>query len=101
MAPALKRPRLLPHRDFPDYAYLPGRQPHPVRDPAGHSYHVGPLPLAEIAPSDSDSFAWGQDLFNHSYYWEAHEAWEGVGSGWGRNDTLSACGLGPEIFACQ
>lgn len=25
----------------------------------------------------------------------------GVGSGWGRNDTLSSCFLGPEIFAGQ
>lgn len=25
----------------------------------------------------------------------------GVGSGWGRNDTLSRCFLGPEIFAGQ
>ncbi|TGQ49534.1 DUF309 domain-containing protein, partial [Mesorhizobium sp. M1C.F.Ca.ET.210.01.1.1] len=21
-------------------------------------------------------FRWGIDLFNHGYYWEAHEAWE-------------------------
>ena len=21
---------------------------------------------------------WGCDLFNHGYYWEAHEAWEGL-----------------------
>src|SRR6202023_3895720 len=21
---------------------------------------------------------WGLDLFNHGYYWEAHEAWEGL-----------------------
>lgn len=75
---AVKRPRLLPQRIFPDYAYLPGRQPHPVRDPAGHSYHVGPLPLKTAASLDSDVFAWGQDLFNHGYYWEAHEAWEGL-----------------------
>ncbi|UWU17312.1 DUF309 domain-containing protein (plasmid) [Rhizobium sullae] len=74
----VKRPRLLPQRSFPDYAYLPGRQPHPVRDPAGHSYHVGPLPLAAKASLDSDAFAWGEDLFNHGYYWEAHEAWEGL-----------------------
>lgn len=26
---------------------------------------------------------------------------KGVGSGWGRNDTLSRCFLGPEIFAGQ
>lgn len=74
----VKRPRLLPQRNFPDYAYLPGRQPHPVRDPAGHSYHIGPLPLVTEASLDSDAFAWGQDLFNHGYYWEAHEAWEGL-----------------------
>ena len=23
-------------------------------------------------------FLWGLDLFNHGYYWEAHEAWEGL-----------------------
>jgi hypothetical protein len=28
---------------------LPGRNPHPVRDPTGHSYHVGPLPVATDA----------------------------------------------------
>lgn len=38
----MERPRLLPKRPFPAYAYLPGRQPHPVRDPAGHSYQVEP-----------------------------------------------------------
>jgi len=26
---------------------------------------------------------------------------EGVGSGWGRNDTLSVCLRGPKIFAGQ
>lgn len=73
---AMKRLRLLPHRSFPGYAYLPGRQPHPVRDPAGHSYQVQPVPVS--ATLDSDEFAWGHDLFNFGYYWEAHEAWEGL-----------------------
>ncbi|WP_234844743.1 DUF309 domain-containing protein [Sinorhizobium medicae] len=49
-----------------------------MRDPAGHSYHVGPLPLATEASLDSEAFAWGEDLFNYGYYWEAHEAWEGL-----------------------
>lgn len=70
------RPRLLPDRSFPRYAYLPGRGPHPVRDPEGHSY--GPQPVLVNASLDSEEFAWGQDLFNHGYYWEAHEAWEGL-----------------------
>ncbi|ANT54464.1 hypothetical protein MEA186_01356 [Mesorhizobium amorphae CCNWGS0123] len=25
---------------------------------------------------NSKGFRWGVDLFNHGYYWEAHEAWE-------------------------
>ena len=37
---SMLRPRWLPQKSFPPYAYLPGREPHPVRDPTGHSYHV-------------------------------------------------------------
>jgi hypothetical protein len=61
---------------------VPGLQPHPVRDPAGHSF--------EPAPRRRDHPAWhpdewrtltewlfGVDLFNAFYFWEAHEAWEG------------------------
>lgn len=70
------RRRLLPGRSFPSYAYLPGRSPHPVRDPGGHSYYVEPVRVT--ASLDSEEFAWGEDLFNHGYYWEAHEAWEGL-----------------------
>lgn len=73
---AMGRPRLLPDRSFPRYAYLPGKGPHPVRDPGGHSYGVQPVLV--IASLDSEEFAWGQDLFNHGYYWEAHEVWEGI-----------------------
>jgi hypothetical protein len=72
----MTRFRLLPNRGFPSYAYLPGRQPHPVRDPGGHSYQAEPIPV--VATLDSEEFLWGQDLFNHGYYWEAHEAWEGI-----------------------
>ena len=72
------RPRWLPQKGLPPYAYLPGKNPHPVRDPAGHSYHVEPIPFASEASLSSDAFLWGLDLFNHGYYWEAHEAWEGL-----------------------
>src|SRR5882757_983674 len=78
--PAL-RPRLLPERSFPSYAYLPGRQPHPVRDPAGHSYRNAPVAVAAEASLGSDVFQWGIDLFNYGYYWEAHEAWEPLWQG--------------------
>jgi hypothetical protein len=49
-----------------------------VRDPTGHSYHVEPILVASAASLGSDAFLWGLDLFNHGYYWEAHEAWEGL-----------------------
>ncbi len=72
------RPRWLIGRRLPSYAYLPGKNPHPVRDPAGHSYKVEP-PVPAEASLDSDIFLWGLDLFNHGYYWEAHEAWKVFG----------------------
>jgi predicted metal-dependent hydrolase len=54
------------------------KNPHPVRDPAGHSYHAKPIPVAAEASLSSNAFLWGLDLFNHGYFWEAHEAWEGL-----------------------
>jgi len=72
------RPRFLIARSFPPYAYLPGRYPHPVRDPEGHSHGL-PAPKMHKGPLlASEDFLWGEDLFNHGYYWEAHEAWEGL-----------------------
>lgn len=71
----------LSDQPFPAYAHLPGVTPHPIRDPAGHSYKVRP---PEIAPPDPDEwstcplYCLGIDLFNSGYYWEAHEAWEAV-----------------------
>ena len=74
--------RLLPGRTLPPYAYLPGRHPHPVRDPGGHSYG------ARDAPHESsEGLLWGIDLFNHGYSWEAHEAWEPL---WFAADRSSA-----------
>lgn len=73
---SVSRPRLLPEMSFPTYAYLPGKHPHPVRDPLGHSYRNDPVNVAVGEALGSDVFRWGIDLFNHGYYWEAHEAWE-------------------------
>jgi hypothetical protein len=75
---SMSLPRWLPQRRLPPYAYLPGKNPHPSRDPTGHSYQGEPVPFAAEAPLGSDAFLWGLDLFNHGYYWEAHEAWEGL-----------------------
>ncbi|MDA7978590.1 MAG: DUF309 domain-containing protein [Pirellulales bacterium] len=71
--------RFLPDEPFPPYSYVPGKFPHPIRDPSGYSY--GKEDPSTDVP---DSIAWqecrvylrGIDLFNAGYYWEAHEAWE-------------------------
>ena len=70
-------------RPFPPYRYVPGLHPHPHRDPAGHSYEPQPT-LNRHAPwhpatwRTLDDWLYGVDLFNHFYFWEAHEAWEGL-----------------------
>jgi len=70
-------------RPFPAYRYVPGLHPHPSRDPAGHSYQPRPTRTrhAPWHPRDwrsLDDWLYGIDLFNHFYFWEAHEAWEGL-----------------------
>ncbi len=77
-------PRFLPERAFPPYTYVPGQAPHPIRDPAGHMHGVEPEP-AELHVEDwwnCTEYLWGIDLFNHGYYWEAHEVWEGLWHPW-------------------
>ena len=77
-------PRYCPQRRFPSYRYVPGgRQPHPLRDPRGHSYESPPRPrrLTEWEPSawrTLNEWLFGVDLFNAFFFWEAHESWEGL-----------------------
>jgi len=72
--------RYCPDRPFPAYRFVPGQGPHPRLDPAGHSYgSVTENPAAEWDPTHWQhlgAWRWGIDLFNHFYFWEAHEAWE-------------------------
>jgi hypothetical protein len=76
-------------RPFPAYRYVPGLHPHPNRDPSGHSYQPRPTP-SRHAPwrvddwRTLDDWLYGVDLFNHFYFWEAHEAWEGLWAATGR-----------------
>jgi hypothetical protein len=81
IASTAPRPRLLPDRPFPAYAYLPGRFPHPVRHPDGHSYKIEQPEVPVEEGLGSEAFLWGMDLFNYGYYWEAHEAWEALWQG--------------------
>ena len=80
-------PRLLPDQPFPPYAYVPGHTPHPTHDRGGHSYGAE-FQIPE-PPNPEDwracrEYLYGIDLFNHSYYWEAHEVWEGLWVACGR-----------------
>lgn len=73
--------RLVPHEPFPPYSYVTGRFPHPTRDPAGHSFGAVPVPGPTPDPNrwrECRPYLHGLDLFNHGYYWEAHEVWEGI-----------------------
>jgi len=82
--------RLLPDRPLPPYSYVSRRFPHPTRDPDGHSYGI-PEPEVEVAVEsrwpECEPYLWGIDLFNHGYYWEAHEQWEAVWHAAGRSGT--------------
>ncbi len=72
---------------LPPYAYTPGRFPHPVRDPQGHSFGRPPPSVSPTELADwrtSRVYRVGVDLFNHGYYWEAHEAWEALWNALGR-----------------
>ena len=82
--------RLLPERALPPYAYVPGQTPHPTRDRDGHSFGVEPDSPAPPDPENWRScpdYLYGIDLFNHGFYWEAHEAWEGLWVACGRRGT--------------
>jgi hypothetical protein len=81
------RPRLVPDEPFPPYAFVPGQFPHPVSDPAGHSFGVAAQPVPALAPErweENRHYLYGIDLFNAGYYWEAHEGWESLWHACGR-----------------
>jgi hypothetical protein len=69
-------------RPFPFYyRFVPGRNPHPRLDPLGHSYHLPeprPGPFPPEAWAQSENFLYGIDLYNFAYWWESHEAFEGL-----------------------
>lgn len=74
--------RYAPERPFPPYAFLPGRDPHPTADPAGHSFGREPeFPPTPRPPEEWEhdgEYLFGVDLYNHGFLWEAHESWEGL-----------------------
>ena len=85
-------------RPFPPYRFIPGLTPHPTRHPEGHSYNQEPNSLKSFDPDkwrSCEEYLYGIDLFNHGYWWEAHEALEAVWVAAGRrtNTGLFVKGL--------
>lgn len=85
------QPRCLPEIPLPPYTYVPGKTPHPVSDPRGHMFGIEAEPLnASLEPwHRCHEYLRGIDLFNHGYYWEAHEAWEAVWHAAGRSGPIA------------
>jgi hypothetical protein len=83
----MEPPRYLPDLPLPPYTHVPSRTPHPISDPRGHSFGQTPERPAPPDPKnwqDCRIYLRGLDLFNHGYYWEAHEVWESLWHGCGR-----------------
>ena len=65
-------------RPLPEPRYVPGRSPHPTRD-SEEEQAVGSeqsTPLDPLNWEICDDYLYGIDLFNHGYWWEAHEVFE-------------------------
>jgi hypothetical protein len=80
-------PRYCATRPLPPYSYVSGLSLHPTSDPRGHSFgHVEPTaqPLDPFSWQSNANYLYAIDLFNHGYYWEAHEAWESLWHAAGR-----------------
>lgn len=69
-------PRYCQDRDLPGHAYLPGQGARPTED--GHPWKTQAWNGSEESLLANTEFLWGIDLYNHGYYWEAHEVWEGL-----------------------
>jgi len=77
---------------FPAYSYVPGKWPHPRREPGGHSHGIAEPEVSGFDPSrwqDCGAFLFGIDLFNHGFYWESHEQWEAVWLSVGRKGVVA------------
>jgi uncharacterized protein len=85
---ASERRRLAPGVPLPPYAFVPGSAlPHPTSDPAGHSFGkrgMATQPVGAHNWAACTPYLYALDLFNHGYYWEAHEEWEALWQACGR-----------------
>jgi hypothetical protein len=82
----------LPDEPLPPYTYVPGKQPHPESDRAGHSFG---RPRSRVEPIDPTRWAdcrpylRGLDLFNAGFFWESHVEFEGLWLAAGRRGEIA------------
>ncbi|MHC4401750.1 MAG: DUF309 domain-containing protein [Planctomycetota bacterium] len=83
-------PRRYSSRPFPPCPYVPGRGRRPERDHGGHWFGVRAAPetLDEEHWRLCEPYLFGIDLFNHGYWWEAHEALEALWIAAGRQSRI-------------
>lgn len=73
-------------RPLPLQRYLPGRTPRPrIPETAGAEAAAR---FEGASPWSGDAFLHGVDLWNHRYFWEAHETWEDPWRAAGREAPL-------------
>jgi len=68
-------------RPFPGYRFVAGLNPHPRRHPQGHAYGTVEIVPPRLPPErwrENAVYLQGIDLFNFAYWWECHEALEGL-----------------------
>jgi len=73
------RPRYDCDLRFPLRAFIPGRMPHPRRlgeTPGAEPLTAPATPTSDTPGDRNRALRRGLDLFNHGFFWEAHEAWE-------------------------
>ncbi len=76
---------------LPRRRYVPGREPHPRHrtDPHLPELPRDAAPLNARSWPGSTAYRYAIDLFNHEYFWEAHEVLEGL---WADVDRTSPTG---------
>lgn len=74
-------------RPLPEYRHLPFQNAHPFLDEGGHSYGEKLRPLDSFGSNNWQNYTeylYSIDLFNHGFWWEAHERLKHVSIGAGR-----------------
>jgi hypothetical protein len=63
---------------MPRWAYDPGRDHTPDREPLEIVKRLVPLRFERCVPADDAAFRYGLALHDNGFFWEAHEIWEAV-----------------------